>query len=1123
MTFNIPRSPGFSRVGASVHLPRGDGSGPRLRAALLALIVLVQAVLGRPAAAGPVVLGGDDLTDHGAVVPGTGPVQGWLYIQRALESMAPLVTRLGNDGSVAALGAAPSSATSGDAGAAIGVAAAAAGIAVRYFEGPEALAGFFADLGTGQANPAIVWIAGTDASNNLDFDEGEALTANAEALAAFVNSGGGLMAHGSGSTAYGWLTALLPGLVEVPECESAGAVLTAEGIATFRNLGNADIDTNAGPCHSHFEGDLGGLEVLAQDAFGFPFIIGGVVGVIGFDVIGVVPATGGDTGPVSVTIRGGGFADGATVVLSRAGQPDVHGQRVHVEANGRAVRAVFDLTGRAPGTWAVTVTNPDGELRTFPDAFTLERGGAPRVWVDVLGRDRIRPAREEAVSVLYGNAGKVDADEPHFVIITWPADAELTIERAVGVYGDPPSPPIQEGTERMTAVFVPRLPAQSSRVISARLRVPVGVGTALVKAAIVSARSFDQGVSTTAALTASSARHARLQGGPDDVPPVGASVFLGGDSHNPVGHQAVVGRDPVTGEIVIWDHFRPTNPQRLDDWRASWGDAPYLGWATPPGWTPAIGEQVAQAAADFYAAGGFSADASGGKNRRNDDSYSCAGLAEHLYELAGLNPNTEPPGGLLAAFLLPGENYRDWSGRGDFYDAVSGSGQGVAIIAGWLEHLSQLYGGLLKHLDELRRFIELLLEVVNSIDPNDKVGSVGVGTGGYVSASEPLRYAIFFENLATATAPAQEVVISDQLDGAAVDLDSVSLGPVTFGSQHVLPEPGQASFSTAVDLRPDTNLIVRVEGHLDRTTGLLTWRFTTIDPATSALPEDPLVGFLPPNRDPPAGEGSVVFTVMPRADLATGATIDNAAAIVFDQNAPIETGVWRNSLDATRPTSAITDAQAAQCAPNLRLTWQGADQGAGVGDYRVWVSEDGSPFQVWLADVVDTTATFEGEPSRTYGFYSTARDQTRNQEDAPAGADAVVTVSADGTACDDGNACSSADACHGHACVGRIVGAAGAGCELDKLLAADLCGEELPKKLRKLMRKKVKKAKSLLQKAESAASKGTAGKVEKLRAKVGKQLDAIESRAGQLAPESCQAGIRAKVDERRELVAGLAF
>ncbi|MCH7998752.1 MAG: hypothetical protein IIA91_04620, partial [Chloroflexi bacterium] len=81
------------------------------------------------AAGGPVILGGDDLTDHGSI-SGDTLQEGWLYIRKALENINPNVLRPGNDNSVAVLGSADSTATDGDAGAAYHFAAPQAGLGV---------------------------------------------------------------------------------------------------------------------------------------------------------------------------------------------------------------------------------------------------------------------------------------------------------------------------------------------------------------------------------------------------------------------------------------------------------------------------------------------------------------------------------------------------------------------------------------------------------------------------------------------------------------------------------------------------------------------------------------------------------------------------------------------------------------------------------------------------------------------------------------------------------------------------------------------------------------------------------------------------------------------------------
>jgi hypothetical protein len=244
---------------------------------LIALAVSIALLgLAGPASAGPVILGGDDLTDHGQRVAGVNQ-QGWLYIQRAIDNLLTNQSRPGTiTEDIAALGSAANPAfTSSNAGGAIGSAANVLGRTVSFFDGAAAINQFFTDLASGVENPRVIWLAGNNASNDLDAAEGGALTGNAAAINSFVGSGGGLMAHGSGSTAYGWLSTLLPGLADSGGCNSSGATLTPAGQAAFPGLSNSDIDGTAGPCHSSFVGNFGGLVALGLDGQGLPYIIGG--------------------------------------------------------------------------------------------------------------------------------------------------------------------------------------------------------------------------------------------------------------------------------------------------------------------------------------------------------------------------------------------------------------------------------------------------------------------------------------------------------------------------------------------------------------------------------------------------------------------------------------------------------------------------------------------------------------------------------------------------------------------------------------------------------------------------------------------------------------------------------
>jgi hypothetical protein len=278
---------------------------------------------------------------------------------------------------------------------------------------------------------------------------------------------------------------------------------------------------------------------------------------------------------------------------------------------------------------------------------------------------------------------------------------------------------------------------------------------------------------------------------------------------------------------------------------------------------------------------------------------------------------------------------------------------------------------------------------VASRDPSEKAGPQGAGDGRFIAGDDTLRYVILFENLETATAAAQEVIITDQLDGTKVDLASLSLGPISFGSHTVTPPPGLGQYSTSVDLRPDNNLIVAIDARLDRSTGLLTWRFTSLDPLTAQFTEDPRAGFLPPNVNPPEGDGSVLFTIEPKV---TGTPICNQASIVFDVNDAILTPEWCNTIDDTAPSSQVSALAARQASQSFDVEWSGIDGGSGIADYSVFVSENGGPFAPFLSETTETSATFTGEPGSRYAFYTVARDLVGNAEAAPVNPDATTRI-----------------------------------------------------------------------------------------------------------------------------------
>jgi uncharacterized repeat protein (TIGR01451 family) len=241
-------------------------------AVLIAFVTALMAASASAQVGGPVILGGDDLTDHGNVDDSLNSEQGWLYMERAVGNIKPKVGR-GNDNTIAAFGSAdPGPVEPGDccdAGKGIKNAAAKNGMSVVYFDGHDAINAGFASIANGSYQPAIIWIAGDGAGNNIDDGcegagtEGQAITDNAQVINNFVNQGGGLYSHG---TCYAWLSALLPGLETFTDNTggTGDLYLTPEGQSAFPGVTDADV--GAGPWHNRFEGNLGGLQVLARSS-----------------------------------------------------------------------------------------------------------------------------------------------------------------------------------------------------------------------------------------------------------------------------------------------------------------------------------------------------------------------------------------------------------------------------------------------------------------------------------------------------------------------------------------------------------------------------------------------------------------------------------------------------------------------------------------------------------------------------------------------------------------------------------------------------------------------------------------------------------------------------------------
>jgi hypothetical protein len=321
-----------------------------------------------------------------------------------------------------------------------------------------------------------------------------------------------------------------------------------------------------------------------------------------------------------------------------------------------------------------------------------------------------------------------------------------------------------------------------------------------------------------------------------------------------------------------------------------------------------------------------------------------------------------------------------------------------------LDHVFQIEEEQVEHAALLSK-IAIILEQFRSEqrapgDPNDISGPAGFGPNGFLPPSQTLPYTIQFENKPDATAPAQVVVVTQKLD-PNLDWSTFHLGDFGFAGLDVQVPLGRNFYSTRLDLRKALGLFVDVTAGIDLNTGVATWTFTSVDPKTLDVPADILSGFLPPDQKPPEGEAFINYTIQPKATAATGTRLNAKATVIFDAGLPdqssLDTAPIFNTIDAAPPTSSVNPLPPVTSTPSFPVSWSGQDDpgGSGIAFFDVYVSTDGGPFQPFLLDTTQTSATFTGALGHTYGFYSVATDNVGNRQATPAGAQASTFVNSE--------------------------------------------------------------------------------------------------------------------------------
>lgn len=737
------------------------------------------------------------------------------------------------------------------------------------------------------------------------------------------------------------------------------------------------------------------------------------------------PAQGGNAGSVTMQVIGNGFQNGVAVKLAGLG-PDIVGTNVTV-ANISALAATFDLTGAAPGVRNLVLTNPDGTSVTRPGEFAVEQGGATQLWVDIVGRDKIRIGVNQAFYITYGNRGNLDS-APSIVSVVIPTSIGFGVDGSQPLIGS-----LMSELNKVSAFALGSVPAGGTGAIPISLNTTGALTNSSRALASVSRLadpgSFQIGAFLNLLMDLPAATGADFEA---NLP---CQFYSACDSQCASLYLAQLQAYDlaksqfdayVNASTAATAELAQAGAQRVLVGAKAAGIALAVSALVGEIGLASAGGQLGEAAESFVSGAvthvisatqaAYSGDSQTNAQELSTASFDIASASTDAATLLNLeSPSPSETAkieaatiGTLVTFLQGAIG--GMSAEFDQYFALRLARQnaynsfliGAASFCRARDAVETCHNGISAGAtpcgspqlppppndpgDDRKT---ITITPAQSVDPNDKVGPQGAASAAYLPSDKPVTYSVFFQNLPTASAPAQSVTITDTLN-TNLDLTTLTLGPITFPNQVITPPSiplSVAPFTTTVDLRPTTNLLVKSTASLNMTTSVLTWTFQSLDGVTGQLPTDPLAGFLPPGA-----EGSVFFTAMPKSSVTTGMQIQNTATVIFDVNPPINTPTWSNTIDNSKPASHITALSATQTANTFNISWAGTDEGAGIQDYTVYVSDNSGPFTVLQANITATSMTFTGTAGHRYGFYSIARDLVGNVENSKSTSESTTTI-----------------------------------------------------------------------------------------------------------------------------------
>ena len=656
---------------------------------------------------------------------------------------------------------------------------------------------------------------------------------------------------------------------------------------------------------------------------------------------GVTPKHGGNKGNVTLSITGDGFMPGVQAKLTRPGQPDIIANPITIQLiNSKKILATFAMNNAELVIWNVIITNPDSSHIDFLNAFTVQPVSINAA-VSIVGSSPVRVGRNVLYYCNISNTGNIDLD---YVIVRLSVgtNCRLMNNRTSYAWDVLPLDTLPNDTIMLIGYSIPpssvkqtpfTLNALSTGTISLQDSVWVFDSEQRSSMEILEDWGLNEIIPTNMSNPSN-------QFPPPPPSKEGTVVFQ--DNDLKFGHIAIYFK--INGNPFIWENLVEGGTQIT-----SWYN---FCLRTYPTYLKGDPQWEQKGFCDYVDRNLTPDDINKLRdwclNNLNKPYYPWYKCTEAV--LQAFNDGIQKP-------LFPGYTECHLDGPTLYHKMLSNNPWPTIGSKLWaLGSIISQAQVLSLNCGMLKMAIDKLINIpsVQSMDPNNKASTIGYGDKNYISDLESLYYIVNFENIATATASAENISISDTL--------SSNLDWSTFVFDSTSHKATLKSFNLSQ--------------------GIVKWVFDSIN--------------LPPNVNPPQGEGWVMYHINQKPNLSSGTQITNRASIKFDFNNPMLTNTTINTIDTASPVSAVKQGPMYLGDYTYLISWSGHDEtnGSGIQDYTVYISESANNnYQPWKRNVADTFATFKGDPGKTYYFYSLARDGVGHIEAPKATYDlALITV-----------------------------------------------------------------------------------------------------------------------------------